>query len=468
MDPTENSASLTLARWIAGLRYEDLTAPAVHNVRRSLLDLLGVTIAGATTELARKVRAHVGATEGSGRISLIGASETASPAGAILANGTAAAVLELDDGHGRATIHPGATCIPAVLAAAEDREAPARDLVVAIAAARELSSRLGVAICKDSGTRGFHCTPVVGVVGAAAGVSRVLGSDALTTAHALGIAGSNAGGLFDYHGGWLNAWCVNAGRAGREGLLSATLAAHGVEGPLDLLDGPKGFVRAFTGRDLDPAPLLDRLGEEWTMLDAAVKIYPCCRRLHPVIDAVLTLKAELGAENREIERIVVETSAESARLNRLTFDTVSAAQMSIPYGAAAALVFGAPGLAHFEADARAHPEILRLAALVEVGVCPDPAIADAGRSAARVSLTAGGRTTSAAVTASTGDPDNPVSDSMLEDKFLDLAAPVIGRVRAERAAAAVWSLGENGGPDLAFLADCRGGTEDVLEYEREG
>ena len=71
---------------------------------------------------------------------------------------------------------------------------------------------------------------MVGVI-AAAGVSRILGSDARTTAHALGL-GSNAGGLFDYRGGWLNAWCVNAGRAGREGLLAATLARHGIAGPL--------------------------------------------------------------------------------------------------------------------------------------------------------------------------------------------------------------------------------------------
>lgn len=459
MDLSQDSVSLNLARWTAALRYEDLPDMAVHHVKRCLLDLLGVTIAGSTTDLARAIQAYVKATDLPGAASIIGTDQKISLAGATLANGTAASVLELDDGHARATIHPGATCIPAILAMAEAQGASKRDVILAVAVAYEISSRLGAAICQGSAERGFHCTPMIGVLGAAAGVSKILGNDATATAYALGIAGSNAGGLFDYHGGWLNAWCINAGRVGREGLLSASLPQYGIAGPLDIYDGPKGFAAAFAGGGLEGDEVLRSLGREWVMLDTAVKIYPCCRRLHPVIDAILALKAQVTTDDEAVDRISIVTSSESARLNRRTFESLSAAQMSIPYGAAVAFLFGEPKLEHFDEAARGDPRLHRLAEKVELGVANDPEIADPTRFAARVSLTAGGRTSSVTVTTPTGDPANPVSDHLLENKFRGLADPIIGSERADQAVAAIWSLdraesGQEGKLDFLRHVSC--------------
>lgn len=456
MNVDQDSASSMLANWAADLRYEDLPHAVRHHVKRFLLDLMGVTIAGSTTDLARATLDYVKATEAPGAASVIGTDFKMSPAGAVIANGTAASVLELDDGHAHATIHPGATCIPAILAMAEAQGASSREVILAIAVAYEVSARLGAAVCKGSSGRGFHCTPMVGVLGAAAGVSKILGNDATATAYALGIAGSNAGGLFDYHGGWLNAWCINAGRVGREGLLSASLPRYGVAGPLDIFDGPKGFFAAFAGAPLDRDAFLRSLGREWTLLDTAMKIYPCCRRLHPVIDAIVALKAQGMADGEAVDHILIETSPESARLDRLTFDSVSAAQMSLPYGAAVALVHGEPNLGHFEEEARGDPMLRRLAEMVELAISGDPEIVDPTRFAARVSLTAGGRTSSITVTTPKGDPANPVDDRVLEDKFRGLAVPVIGSERAERVIAAIWSLDRaEEGPDrkLDFLAN---------------
>lgn len=440
MNTNQDSVSEQLARWIAEIRYEDLPVAAVHHAKRCLLDFLGVTLAGSASGLARSVRLYLADTDCAGRALVIGTGLRLSPAAATLANGTAAAVLELDDGHARATIHPGATCIPALLAMAEARNATTRDILLAVAVAYEVSSRLGVLICNGSAARGFHCTPLVGVLGAAAGASKILGSDACAIANAFGIAGSNAGGLFDYHGGWLNAWAVNAGRAGREGLLSASLPHYGVGGPLDIFEGPNGFLNAFAGSVTDLGSLQHALGDEWIMLDTAVKVYPCCRRLHPVIDAVMELKKR-SIDHDTVEQIVVETSAVSARLDRMAFDSVSAAQMSIPYGAAITLLSGEPTLESFGAAARGDARLRRLAEKVEVRVADDPAIADPGRFVARVSLTAAGETLQATIMAAKGDPANPISDELLEAKFRDLADPVLGSEMSKRIAADVWRFG---------------------------
>jgi len=192
---------------------------------------------------------------------------------------------------------------------------------------------------------------------------------------------------------------------------------------------------------VDAEYILTALGHDWLMLETYVKPYPCCRRLHSPIDAALGLREKLGDNIDAVERITVETNGESAKLDRKDVDSVAAAQMSIPYGVAAALVFGSPGLEHFEDAARRDPRVLRLAGKIEVRESDDPLTAH-HRSAARVSLHMAGVTTSAAVTEPLGNPANPVDDTALTAKFFYLAEPVIGREAAMRLDEALWTLGE--------------------------
>ncbi|MCO5089842.1 MmgE/PrpD family protein [Bosea sp. (in: a-proteobacteria)] len=452
----ETTLSEQLARWVATLRYEDLPPAVVHHVRRCLIDYLATTIAGAGSRIARTLQTYLLSAEGGGEASLPGTRLKLSAANAAFANGTAASVLELDDGHALAAIHLGATALPAILATAQLRGATARDVIVATAAAYETGARLAIA-ARKSGERGFNATPLVGVFAAVAGTARILGSKPRAIAHALGLAGSDTGGLFDYHGGWLDSWCINVGKTARTGLVCAHLADAGIAGPLDIFHGPRGFAVAFTDGVLDAGPVIDGLGRQWLMLQTYVKPYPCCRRMHAVIDAVLALQPQWPAHLDAIDRILVETSAESARLDGRTFESVSAAQMSIPYGVAAALLFGPPRLEHFEEGARGDPRLLRLVERVDLRAAEDPAVT-AHRSAARVSLAIAGEIASAIVKEPLGNPANPVDDQGLEAKFHGLVEPVIGRQGAARLARSVWTLGDEPGAageeaGLAFLRD---------------
>ncbi|WP_158279401.1 MmgE/PrpD family protein [Falsochrobactrum shanghaiense] len=453
MDANVDTLSLSLARWVEALRYEDLPPEVIHHIRRSLLDYLGVAIRGASSRVPRILLQYLVASEGKGGASVLGTDQGLSSANAALANGTAAAALELDDGHAKAAVHLGAVSFPAILATAEERGSTSRDVILAAAAAYEVASRLAMAADRAA-RRGFNNTPLIGGFAAAAGVAKILGGDARTIAHALGLAGSTTGGLFDYHGGWLDSWCVNTGRTSREGLLCANLAASGIAGPLDIFHGPRGFAVAFTDGEFDGNAVLRSIGQEWRMLETYIKPYPCCRRLHSPIDAVLSLRPKVG-DIDAVERIVVETSADSARLDRKDFDSVSAAQMSIPYGVAVALIHGAPTLEHFEADVREDLRIRRLADLVEVRKSDDPDVADR-QSSARVSLSIGGVTSGVTVEEPSGNPANPVDDGALEEKFRQLVEPVIGGSATTRLAERVWSFGdvrhepEEGG-ELHFL-----------------
>lgn len=443
MDESVESLSTNLACWVAALRYEDLPPSVIHHVRRSLLDYLGVTIRGATSRVPQAILTYLTASESPGCASVLGTAQALSPANATLANGTAAAALELDDGHARAALHLGAVCFPAILATAEARGSTSRDVILAAVAGYEVASRLAMAARKAS-ERGFNNTQLVGIFGSAIGVGRILGSDARTIACALGMAGSKTGGTFDYHGGWLEAWCVNTGRTSQEGLLCANLAEYGVAGPLDIFHGSKGFATAFTDGEFDGDAVLHSIGREWLMLETYVKPYPCCRRLHSPIDAALSLRSAVGVDIDAVDRIVVETSADSARLDGKTFDSILAAQMSIPYGVAVAIVYGAPGLEHFDTSAREDPRVLRLADLVDVRASEDPNIAHRAATA-RVSVSVGGTTLGITVEEPSGNPGNPVDDRALEKKFRRLVEPVIGEEAATRLAERVWAFGDRRG-----------------------
>ena len=159
----------------------------------------------------------------------------------------------------------------------------------------------------------------------------------------------------------------------------------------------------------------------------------------------------MGVDIDAVDRIVVETSADSARLDGKTFDSILAAQMSIPYGVAVAIVYGAPGLEHFDTSAREDPRVLRLADLVDVRASEDPNIAHRAATA-RVSVSVGGTTLGITVEEPSGNPGNPVDDRALEKKFRRLVEPVIGEEAATRLAERVWSFG-----------DRRGGEEESSE-----
>lgn len=439
---TASSLSESLARWAGGVRFEDLPPAVVHHVKRYLLDYLGVAVRGSASPFARKLQAYLSVAEGSGEAAVLGTRHKLSPANAALANGSAATVLELDQGHARVPIHLAAVLMPAILSTAQVRGSSAGDVIAAIAAAYEVSSRLAIAAHRID-RQGLNFTSLIGVMGAATGAARLTGPG--TIANALGIAGSNAGGLFDYHGGWLDTWCLNTGRASREGVLCAALAEQGFAGPADILDGPRGLSALFHGERLDRGSVLDGIGRDWAMADTYVKLHPCCRILHPVIDAVLALRATTGATIDEIDEIVVETSRESARLDGKTVDTAPQAQMSIPYGVAAAMVFGPPRLEHFDEDARADPRVRQVLQRVDVRTSEDPDIAER-RLTARVSLSIRGAMVGVTVDDPLGNPGNPVGDDLLEDKFRTLVEPVLGEEASQRIIKAVWDLDGQGEP----------------------
>src|SRR5690606_38928262 len=152
----------------------------------------------------------------------------------------------------------------------------------------------------------------VGVFGAATAVGALHHLDALRLANAYGLAGSHAGGLNAYLDEGSDVKRYHAGKAARDGLVSAELAARGLTAPTTVLDAPRGYLHAFAGGEFDIDHIIGDLGTTWRMLRTYNKPYPCCRHVHGAIDAALDIREREGLTPDSIESVRVETFAIAA------------------------------------------------------------------------------------------------------------------------------------------------------------
>jgi 2-methylcitrate dehydratase PrpD len=279
---------------------------------------------------------------------------------------------------------------------------------------------------------------VAGVLGAAMAAGRLLGLDRAGLGHALGIASSNAGGLFAFLGGGGDVKRLHAGMAASGGLRAALLAAEGIEGPPAVLEGPDGLAQAFTGGF--PTPFAVTPGGRYGIRDCYVKPYPCCRHLQPAAEALFALRAEHAIDAEEIEAIEVATYAIAASHADTAWDTFAGAQLSFPYICALAARDGAITMASFDEVTRADPQLAALAALVEIAVDDVlDATYPANRPARVTIVTPRGSFTRTAMEA-LGSDQVPLHDDGLRAKFTMLAEPVLGATQASELLDAVWGI----------------------------
>jgi 2-methylcitrate dehydratase PrpD len=449
--PERKPLTLTVAQWVAAQR--DLVLPEAvdHHMRRMLLDHLAGVVASSVGEVSAAVGAHVGRMYPGDSATAIGHGRV-SALGAAIVNGTNGHGIESDEGYTPGSMHPTSVVFPAVFAVAQSRGISGQQLLVAAAIGMELACRIADAGHPATRNRHFHNTPVAGVFGAAAAVAVLLDLDEVGIANALGIAGSHASGLFEFLGKSAEVKRFHPGKAARDGIASADLAAAGLTGPTTVLEGRDGYFAAYAGtegQDWFADTVVRELGEQWRVLNTYVKPYPCCRHLHGAIDAVLALRHDHDIDPATITTIRVGTFAIATRHAGRDLDTVLQAQLSLPFTVAVAAVRGAVTLTDFSADSRADAQILSVmdTAVVELDEAADASYPKTGRPA-EVSITADGTTYTHRVEQPYGEPSNPLSDSDLEIKARGLVEPIVGEAGFKLLADACWNF-----DSLDFLDD---------------
>lgn len=445
-DARVDPASITsqLVEWAAEVQGATLPRAVVHQAKRAVLDYLAAALVGTTSPSARILHRYLADTEPEGTSTVFGTPLRVSPPSAALANGTATHGLEIDDGYTPGGTHPGGPVVSAVLAVAEARGSEAQDMLLATAVGIEIACRIGGAGHPATWRHGFHNTPISGVFGAAAAVTRLLGGTRADMANAMGLAGSHAGGLFEFLHGGGEVKRLHPGKAARDGIVSAELAVRGLTGPTTVLEGPNGYFQAFAGGDYDVDHLVGGLGDTWRMLNTYVKPYPCCRHLHGPIDAILALEAQERIDPTAVDSVRVETFSTAARHANREIDGFLDAQLSIPYAVAITLLHGAPSLEHFETTVRDDPRVRGLLAKVDVHEAEDCVRDYPAMRPARVTIRTAGAERVHRIDHPYGEPSNPMKDADLEAKLHRLAGPIVGAERTVRIADAVWAFDDPG------------------------
>ena len=435
-----------LAAFSAALRWDALPAAVQERTRLLVLDLVGNMLRGrreaeSTPPLIAAMTA-LGLTQGNATV--FGDRARMAPAGAALLNGTNAHSLDFDDTHAAGSLHPGAPVIPAALAAAEMTGADGATTLAAIVAGYEVTNRLAVALPAGAHyDRGYHPTATCGVFGAAAAVGRIMGLDAAGIASAFGIALSQSAGSLQFlnNGAWTKRFQV--GWASMGGLTAATLAAQGFRGAGEALEGKAGFLRAYAPEPV-PERALRGLGQEWELMQTAVKPYPSCRYGHAGVDAALALRAELGLKAEEIEAVTLGLPAAGMLLVGAPLErkqdprNVVDGQFSGPFVIACALARG-----HFGWDSYEWlqaPDLRRLMTKITCEQDPEIQAHFPQQMSGKVTLRARGETFSRTVVIPKGEPENFLTEAEIEAKFHALADAVLGASQAGRLAEAVLCL----------------------------
>jgi 2-methylcitrate dehydratase PrpD len=279
-----------LARLIA---HSEVEPTARDAAREALIDYLACAIAGARDPGIDRLLAVL--TPALGPAALIGRSGSIDALTAALINGYAGHVLDFDDVHASVRGHTSTVLFPALLGCAsllfaEGHLPSAGQLLDASVIGVETMGLLGLALGPDHYEAGFHATATLGAIGAAAASSALLGLNERETAIALGLAATQSAGLRSQFGS--DGKPLHAGLAARSGLMSALLARAGFQGASEALDGPNGFLSAFSAQ----TPALDRWGTPWQILSPGLlfKRFPSCTASHGAAAAALDLHAEHG------------------------------------------------------------------------------------------------------------------------------------------------------------------------------
>lgn len=430
------------AAFAAGLRSARLDPEVKRHARRAVIDWFASTLPGGVLPPATLAARALSDQVGHGAATLIPSGIAATSQAAALINGTAAHTVEFDDIWRDGLYHPGAPTVAAALAAAELAGADGARLLAGVTAGYELSNRIAVAI-NPRHYDFWHTTATVGCLGAAGASAVILGLDAAQTAHALASSATMAAGLQQAFRADAMSKPLHAGRAAEAGLLSARLAAEGVTGALDALEGPRGFGAAMSGPDVDWDAGLADLGGDWTITRMTFKNHAACGHVHAAVDAVRALADEHGLKAEDVARIEAGSYAKSLEIcGNANPATAFEAKFSLPYCLGAALVVGSVRRAAFDDAALADPRIRAVAGKVVHTVDPGCEAAFPKARSARVAIvTTDGRRLERFAPTRKGDPDSPLTDDDLADKFRELAGPVLGAARAAELLARLQGLG---------------------------
>jgi len=428
-----------------------LPADVIHHAKRAVIDWYASLLPGSLVAPATLLEQafaedldHGNARLASGRRATLRA--------AALINGAASHSVEFDDIYRDAGYHPGSPVISAALAAAQAHGASGEQFLRGVIVGYEISTRIGEAVM-PSHYKYWHTTGTVGSFGAAAAVATILGCNCEQFAHALATVCTFASGLKQAFLSQAMTKPLHGGHAADVGAMAAMAAAKGVTGALDIMEGEAGFGAAMSVNP-DWKKAVKGLGVEYHITQVTFKNHGCCGHNFPTIDGALHLQRAHGIAAKDIRKVrVASYKAGMDIVNNFNPEGEYQAKFSLPYTVSHALVHGSVRLNAFAPERLNDPAVRALMPKFEIINDPELSKGYPNQRAARVEIeTNDGRKFAHFQPYRKGDPEMPLTDGELNDKYLELAMPVIGDATSRQLLDALWSLEKLKNAEFDFTA----------------
>ncbi|OGA45209.1 MAG: hypothetical protein A3F74_08140 [Betaproteobacteria bacterium RIFCSPLOWO2_12_FULL_62_58] len=415
-----------LARWVVGLRFEDLSPEVVRQAQRCMLDTLGVQVRGATLPWIQPVYRYIRSAGSSEEATVTYHGDRLGAPYAAYVNSTFSYSCELQHHGSYGSAHTGVIVIPTIQALGEKLASTGRSLIAAMVAGYEVQGRLGTALFKPASQRHFHPQGLLGVFSAAAAAGKLLGLDDEQQAHAFAIAGSHASSILEYDQAGGEVKRIHGAIALRSGIQSAYLAKEGLTGPLTVFEGRRGIFASFGGGEVAPELPLSQIGRPYCITRCRFRIYPTIGSCHAVLDIVNDLMKKHAFDYRDVECIRVGMSEFS--VTHVTTVTrphdVMSAQASLGFSLGLLLVKGGNDLElYIDRTLWQDPEVLAVADKLQAYVVADESRPQMARVEIRLR---GGRILEGEQEDARGTETSPFSDEVMEAKFRRLAASLPG------------------------------------------
>jgi len=433
--PTAPESSLTayVAQFVIGTKASAIPADVMRLGKRSVLDGIGLALAGNAAESGHIVRTYLkslGIPTGKGA-TVIGTSMKVPARFAAFANGIAIHADDYDDTqlavakdrvYGLLT-HPTAPALPPVLALGEIGNRSGLDVLAAYQVAVEAETKICEAINPRHYDHGFHSTATIGAIAAAAGASRMMGLNLEQTRRALGIGASQAAGLRENFGTMTKPF--HPGRSCESGIVAAEFAKLGWTATPVVLEAGRGFFKA-AGGGYDPAAIEGKLGNPWTFTfpGVSIKPHPSGSLTHPGMGLMLDLIRKHDIRREQVVKVKVGTNRHmpNALIHHRPQNELQA-KFSMEFCMAILLLQRKAGLAEFTDQVVNRPGVRKMIEKVDFGVHPEAEAAGYEKMTTIIDMElADGRKIGGRADFGKGSPANPMSDAELASKFQECAA----------------------------------------------
>jgi len=437
------SPSAILAEFAARLSFDQIPEAVVRRTEDLLLDWYGSALAGKGARPVESIeRFAVAMGPGQGASDVLISRRRSTPYFAAMVNAASSHFAEQDDVHNGSVFHPATVVFPAALAVAQALGRSGRDLLTAAVAGYESGIRIGEFLGR-SHYKVFHTTGTAGTIAAAVTTARLLDATPGQMLHAIGSAGTQAAGLWEFLHDAADSKQLHTAHACASGLAAAYLAKDGFTGARQILEGAQGMAAGMSS-DADPGKLTDRLSERWALAETSFKYHASCRHTHPAADALLLLMRQQGLRAGDIAHVTAHVHQGAIDVLGPVVEPVTVHQAKFSMGTVLGLIaiFQHAGVNEFESSFN-DPRVAAFNKKVSMALDEEVDRAYPARWIGKVSVrTTDGRVLTARVDEPKGDPGNTLTRAELEEKALRLArfSDAADEAQMRRAFRNIWDV----------------------------